>query len=204
MTQGHAQDSAAAAALAVRRFMVIVDTALNERGLAADPPLRKVGVVAVVKNPYAGRYAQNLDLLVAPSAALGRTMAALGVEAMGEYPVESYGKGAVVGADGEQEHGVALITAPFGDALRAAIGGGRAWISSFTKRAAPGAVIDVPLAHKGALYVRANYDGMSIFLPDAPLADEVAVLCCFANRGRLNDRLGGLVAAEAIGQDGLR
>jgi hypothetical protein len=190
--------------LSIRRFIVVADTAMDEAGRAADPPLRKAGVIAVIKNPFAGTYAHDLGFFVERSRDLGKTMAALGIEAMGPYPVTSYGKGAVVGVDGEQEHGIALITTPFGDALREAVGGGKAWISSFSKRAAPGAHIDVPLAHKDALYVRGHYDGMTLFLPDAPLPDEVAVICCFANRGRLNERLGGLAAEDVIGEDGLR
>ncbi len=130
-------------------------------------------------------------------------MAAAALAAMAPYGVESYGKGAVVGLSGEQEHGIALITTPFGDALRQAIGGGRAWISSFSKRAAPGASIDVPLAHKDALYVRSHYDGITVHLPDAPLPDEVAIVAAFASRGRLNHRLGGLDAAAIRGEDGL-
>ncbi|MCX5496124.1 amino acid synthesis family protein [Kaistia dalseonensis] len=191
-------------ALTIRRQFVLVETSLAEQGVESDLPLRKVAVAAVIKNPYAGTYAENLDFFIRESAALGASMAKAGLEAMGPYDIESYGKAAIIGLAGEQEHGIALITTPFGDALRAAIGGGAAWISSFSKRAAPGTPIDVPLAHKHALYVRSHYDGMTVQLPDAPLPDEVAIICCFANRGRLNHRLGGLAAGEIEGLDGLR
>jgi hypothetical protein len=190
--------------LSIRRFLVITDTAMNEQGRPADPPLRKVAIAAIVQNPFVGAYAGDLSFFIDRSAELGRTMAAMAVEAMGPFPIQSYGKGAVIGLEGEQEHGIALITTPFGDALRDGIGGGAAWISSFSKRAAPGTAIDVPLAHKDALYVRDHYDGMSVFLFDAPLPREIAILCCFSNRGRLNARLGGLAAGDMIGQDGLR
>jgi hypothetical protein len=190
--------------LAIRRQLVLVDTAQTEQGLAGDPPLRKVAVVVVVQNPYAGRYAATMDDFIAASAALGTAMGEAAVAAMGPYAIESYGKAALIGMDGEQENGIALITTPFGDALREAIGGGTAWISSFSKRVAPGATIDVPLAHKDALYIRSHYDGMTVYLADAPLPGEVAILACFANRGRLNHRLGGLDAGDAIGVDGLR
>ena len=93
--------------------------------------------------------------------------------------------------NGEQEHGVAMLTTVFGNVMRDAAGGGKAWISSFTKRAAPGATIDIPLAHKDALYVRSHYDGITITLPDAPLPDEIAIICAYANRGRPNHRVGG-------------
>jgi Amino acid synthesis len=104
---------------------------------------------------------------------------------------------------GEQEHGAAMLTAVYGNIMRDAAGGGLAWISSLTKRAAPGATIDVPLAHKDALYVRSHYDGMSLTLPDAPHEDELAVICCYANRGRLNARLGGLRKGDISKRDGL-
>ena len=108
------------------------------------------------------------------------------------YSVASYGKGAVIGLAGEQEHGVALLTTVFGNVIRDTSGGGKAWISSMTKRAAPGATIDVPVAHKDALYVRSHYDGITITLADAPLPDEIAIVCVYVNRGRLNARVGGL------------
>ena len=89
-----------------------------------------------------------------------------------------------------------MLTTVFGNAMREAAGGGKAWISSMTKRAAPGATIDIPLAHKDALYVRSHYDGITITLHDAPLPDEIAIIAAFANRGRLNHRVGGLAAAR--------
>lgn len=191
--------------LAIRRQFVITDVATAEAGILAERPLVKVAVVVVLKNPFAGRdFTPDLSALIRPSAMLGAAMARAAVSAIGGEPIESYGKGAVVGTSGEQEHGIALVTTPFGDALRAEIGGGVAWISSFSKRAATGATIDVPLAHKDALYVRSHYDGMSVHLPDAPLPDEIAVLACFASRGRLNARLGGIDADAIIGEDGLR
>ncbi|MEX0757949.1 MAG: amino acid synthesis family protein, partial [Tistlia sp.] len=104
---------------------------------------------------------------------------------------------------GEQEHGVALLTTVFGNVLREAAGGGKAWISSMTKRAAPGTTIDVPLAHKDALYVRSHYDGMTLTLHDAPLPDEIAVICAYASSGRPNARVGGLAAGAIEGRDGL-
>jgi hypothetical protein len=108
-----------------------------------------------------------------------------------------------VGTDGEQEHGNAMLTTVFGNAMREAVGGGKAWISSMTKRAAPGSTIDVPLAHKDALYVRSHYDGMTIMLPDAPQPDEIAIIAVYATRGRPNHRVGGLSAADIKGEDGL-
>ena len=98
-----------------------------------------------------------------------------------------------------------MLTTVFATPLRAAIGGAEAWIPSFTKLAAPGCLIDVPLAHKDALYVRSHYDGVSVTLPpDAPAANEVALIVCLANHGRLNARVGGLAANAIVGKDGLR
>ncbi|HKU69603.1 MAG TPA: amino acid synthesis family protein [Burkholderiales bacterium] len=181
----------------------MIEHKLEEAGRPGDTPLRKVAACAVIGNPHAGRYVDDLKPLIEASADLGRELAQLAVGAMAGYPAESYGKGAIVGTGGEQEHANALITTTFADPMRKAVGGGKAWISSFTKRAAPGTPIDIPLAYKDALYVRSHYDGMTIMLPDTPQPDEIAVIICLANRGRLNARVGGLARADAKGQDGL-
>lgn len=188
-----------------RRLYTVVEETFRDRAAPGGEPLRKVAVVAVVPNPYAGRaYAEDLGELVGPSAALGSRIAEMASAQMEPHAVESYGKAALVGTAGEQEHGVACLTTVFGDALRDAVGGGRAWISSFTKRCAPGETLDVPLAHKDALYVRSHYDGMTVTVPDAPLPDEICIVCCVANRGRLEHRVGGLARDEIVGEDGLR
>jgi hypothetical protein len=187
----------------IRKIVTLIDEARHEAGIAAAPPLRKVAAAAVIRNPYAATYQQDLSSLVAASAALARELSAIALQAMGPYPVESYGKAAVIGLAGEQEHGVALLTTVFGNVIRDTAGGGKAWISSITKRAAPGATIDIPLAHKDALYVRSHYDGISVTLPDAPLPDEIAIICAYANRGRLNHRVGGLASHDIKGLDGL-
>jgi hypothetical protein len=175
----------------------------SEAGQPAQVPLRKTAAVAVVKNPLAGKFASDLTALVEASAALGREISALALDLLRPYAAESYGKGAVVGLAGEQEHAVAMLTTVFGNVMRDAAGGGKAWISSMTKRAAPGATIDIPLAHKDALYVRSHYDGISLTLADAPLPDEIAVICAYANRERLNSRVGGLSKDKIKGIDGL-
>jgi hypothetical protein len=187
----------------IRRLLTFRDEARSEAGQPAEPPLCKVAAVAVVKNPFAGRYQVDLTLLVESSAAIGTEIAQAALELLKPYAPESYGKGAIVGTDGEQEHGVALLTTVFGNVLRDAAGGGKAWISSITKRGAPGSTIDVPLAHKDALYVRSHYDGVTLTLPDAPLPDEIAVICAYANRERLNARVGGLTKDRIKGIDGL-
>jgi hypothetical protein len=188
--------------LSVRRWFTIVEHKIFEDGRVTDPPLRKVAAVAVVENPYAGRYVDNLDEIVSASRDLAVELAKIATESLGIFQAQSYGKGGVVGLAGEQEHANALLTTVFADPLRLAIGGGTAWISSFTKRAAPGAQIDVPLACKDALYVRSHYDGMTPTLPETPLPDRVAVIICLANRGRPNARVGGLKYQDIKGEDG--
>jgi hypothetical protein len=191
--------------LDIRRLLCFTDHKEVEAGHRHDQPLRRVAAVAIVANPYTGRYVEDLAEAIAASVDVGAVLAKLAVEAMGSYKVESYGKGGVVGLGGELEHANAMLTTTFATPLREAVGGAEAWIPSFTKLAAPGCLIDVPLAHKDALYVRSHYDGVSVTLPpDAPAADEVALIVCLANRGRLNARVGGLNARDIGGKDGLR
>lgn len=160
-------------------------------------PLRKVAACAVVTNPFAGRgYVDDLSSLVNESAGLGTLLGAAARELCGT--VQSYGKAAIVGTAGEQEHANAMLTSAFGDAFRVAIGGGRAWISSATKRGCAGSVIDVPLAFKDEIWVRSHYDALEVRVPDAPLPDEILVIAAVASRGRLNARLGGMQAAQAV------
>ncbi len=188
----------------IRRLNTFVEEVFSEGGRKAETPLRKVAVVAVVENRHAGQWVEDLSDYMEESGELGRRIAKMAAAAMEPFPVESYGKAAIIGVNGEQEHGVALLTTVYGNVLRDAVGGGAAWISSATKRAQPGATLDIPLAHKDALFVRSHYDAMTVTLHDAPLPNEIAVICCFANRGRLNHRVGGLSVSEIEGKDGLR
>lgn len=187
----------------ISRILTFFDEVRSASGRRTEPPLRKSAAVAIVKNPYAGKYVEDLSPLVTASEAIGREICSIAVALLAPYKPVSYGKAAVVGLAGEQEHGNAMLTTVYGDVMREAAGGGKAWISSFTKRAAPGATIDIPLAHKDALYVRSHYDGISITLPDAPGPDEIAIICAYATRGRPNHRVGGLAADEIKGINGL-
>ena len=180
----------------IRRTFVMIEERREEAGRAANLPLRRVAAVAVVENPYTGRYVDDLAPMIDASARLGKELGELAISAFGNYEVQSYGKGGIVGMNGEQEHANALLTTAFANPIRDMLGGGDAWISSFTKKAGPGAAIDIPMNHRDDIYVRSHYDGMSIVLPDAPLPDEVAVIFCLANRGRLNARVGGLTHEE--------
>ena len=187
----------------VRKILSFVEEVRSESGHPADPPLRKVAVAAIIANPFAGRYVEDLAPLTARSEAVGREITGIAMHLLGALKPESYGKAAIIGLNGEQQHGSAMLTTIYGNVMREAAGGGKAWISSFTKRAAPGSTIDIPLAHKDALYVRSHYDGISITLPDAPLPNEIAIICAYANRGQLNHRIGGPAASEIKGEDGL-
>ncbi len=187
----------------VKKFSFLEETRL-EAGKEDGKPLRKVAVVAIVENPFAGAgFQEDLTSLIDASPAIGTEIADEAVRLLGE-PVESYGKGAIIGTAGEQEHGVALLTTVYGNAFRDSVGGGTAWISSATKIGGPGTPIDIPLAYKDALFVRSHYDAFSFTLHTAPLPNQIAVICAVANRGRLHARVGGITAAEADGKDGLR
>lgn len=187
------------------KFVYVEDRAYEAGQWHEDAPLRKVAAVMVVKNPLVGVYQEDLSPFIAASAELGTLMGSMLLEAMGPHKIESYGKGGVVGLGGETEHANMLLTTTFANPVRDAIGGAAAWISSFTKRAAAGATIDIPLNHKDAIYVRSHYSGMTLRLPDdCPDNDEVALIFCATNRGRLNARVGGLRADEVSAFDGLR
>lgn len=186
----------------IRRVISQVTEDRIGEGVVADRPLRKVVCAAVLTNPFAGRYVADLSAAVAWSPGLGRMLAGRAVELLGE-PATSYGKGGIAGTSGSQEHVVAFITTPFGNAMRDAVGGGAAWVSSATVVGGPGTVLTLPLAHKDALYVRDHYDAVTFHAGDAPYPDEVVVAVAVADRGRLNARLGGLAAADVVGTDGL-
>ena len=186
-------------------FTHIEDVLANETGQLADgPPLRRIVIAAAIHNPCAGRFSHDLTEIVAASGQLGHEVGRRAAEASGGSTIQSYGKACIVGTLGEYEHGNAFLTQVFADPVRDAVGGGKSWVPSTGKIAAPGAVIDIPLAHKDALYVRSNYDTISIGFGDAPRADEVVIAFAFASRGRLHARLGGIAASEIRGDDGLR
>lgn len=188
----------------VRKFVTTVEMVLAEEGHDALPPLHRVAVTAICANPCAGRYVEDLSVLLDGSVRIGREIAGMGAELMRPHGIQSYGKGSIVGINGELEHAEAVLTTVFGDTMREAAGGGKAWICHIAKRGLPGSVIDIPMAHKDALMIRSHYDTMTIALPDAPLPDELTITCCFANRGRLNHRIGGHSLDQFVGQDGLR
>ena len=190
----------------IRNWFTCVDETLaTETGALADgDPVRKIVIAAAIRNPYAGRFSDDLGDIVDGSGELGEEFGRRAIAADGGLLIESYGKACLVGLIGEYVHGYAFLTETFADPVRQAVGGGKAWVPSTGKRGAPGTSIDVPLAHKDALYVRSHYDTITVTFTDAPAPDEVVAIFAFATRGRLHARLGGLAAAAVEGRDGLR
>ncbi|HET7867388.1 MAG TPA: amino acid synthesis family protein [Burkholderiaceae bacterium] len=185
-------------------YLQVEDTLATESGAPADGvALRKIVVAACLHNPYAGHYVQDLGAWIDASPALGEEFGRRIQAAAAGQPIQSYGKACLVGSDGDYEHGNALLTNPAANPVRDAVGGGKSWVPSTGKRGGPGTVLDVPLAHKDALYVRSHYDTVSVMFNDAPSRNEVLIVWAFATRGRLNARLGGLKASEIKGLDGL-
>jgi len=191
--------------LDIRKVVLYLEEVRSEGGRSDEAgPLRKVAALAVIRNPYAGRpWSGALDELVGPSGELATLLAERALGALGGE-VDGYGKGAIIGLAGEQEHANACLTSVFGDAFRDAVGGAMAWLPSVTKRAGAGAAMDIPVAYRQALWVRSHYDAITIGVPDAPLPDEILVGLAVTNRGRINARLGGLAKADVRGEDGLR
>lgn len=187
----------------IRKFIIQIEEERTREGIEANPPLRKAVVAAVIGNPYAGSYHEDLSEAVEHSAGLGLRLGVMATEALGD-PVQSYGKGGIAGLAGSQEHVVMFLSTAFANPLREEVGGGVAWMSSATVVGAAGTPLTIPLAHKDALYVRDNYDAATLYPGDAPRPDEVVVAVAVANRGRPNARLGGLAAGDVVGEDGLR
>ncbi|WP_445289300.1 amino acid synthesis family protein [Variovorax atrisoli] len=192
-------------AFQIRKWYLQIEDSLSaETGAPPDgEPLRKIVIAAAIHNPFAGKFVQDLSSWLEPSPELGREFGRRIQEAAQGQHIESYGKACLVGIDGQYEHGNALLTNPAANPVRDALGGAKSWVPSTGKRGGPGTVIDIPLAHKDALYVRSHYDTVTALFSDAPNRDEVLVIWAFATRGRLNARLGGLKASEIRGEDGL-
>ncbi|MDY6948784.1 MAG: amino acid synthesis family protein [Pseudomonadota bacterium] len=177
--------------------------ALESGPLADGAPLVKIVVAAAIANPHAGRFVENFAEVIGISETLGVEFGQRLRASLGGLAAQSYGKAALVGLNGEYEHGNAFLTNTFADPIREALGGGKSWFPSTGKIAGPGSTIDIPLAHKDALYVRSHYDTVSASFSDAPGPDEVLVAIAVATRGRLHARLGGLKAEDIVGKDGL-
>jgi len=190
----------------IRKIIVQTDEVRVEMGRDVQPPVRKALAMAVIDNPFAGRYVENLDELVAIGEELGALLGARCVAALGIEPgqAQSYGKAAIVGEAGELEHAAAILHPKLGAPLRVAVEKGAALVPSSKKIGGLGTAIDVPLGHKDAAYVRSHFDAMEARVADAPRANEIVVAIVVTDSGRPLPRVGGLKASEIQGTDGLR
>jgi Amino acid synthesis len=190
----------------IRKLATFLEETREEMGQRIDPPVRKAAAVAVIRNPCAGKYVEDLSELITIGEELGELLTQRAVTALGipGTSAESYGKAAAVGENGEIEHAAAILHPKLGTPVRKVLGKGAALIPSSKKRGGMGVVLDIPLGHKDAAYVRSHFDAMEVRLNDAPRADEIMVAIAVASSGRPLARVGGLTKSEIKGQDGLR
>jgi len=190
----------------IRKIVTVVEETLQEGGRAVTPPTRRAAAIAVIENPFAGTYVDDLAPLMDVGEELGgllakRAVAALGIEGR---DVQSYGKAAAVGENGELEHAAAILHPKLGAPFRKVLSKGAALIPSSKKRGGLGTVLDIPLGHKDAAFVRSHFDGMEVQINDAPRANEIVVAVAVTDSGRPLPRVGGLTHDEMKGEDGLR
>jgi Amino acid synthesis len=190
----------------IRKLLTFVEETRLEMNQTIEPPTRRAAAVAVIENPFAGRYVEDLSELIDIGEELGELLAQRAVAALGiEGPrAESYGKAAAVGENGELEHAAAILHPKLGAPVRKVLGTGAALIPSSKKRGGPGVALDIPLGHKDAAFVRSHFDGMEVRVADAPRANEILVAVAVTDSGRPLPRVGGLKKTEIKGVDGLR
>ena len=187
----------------LRRITLQIEEIHHEGGTATVPRLRGA-ILAVVKNPFVGRFEPDLQPAMDDLKPLGLMMTDRLIAALGGVDgIDGYGKGAMIGAGGEAEHG-ALWHVPGGYAMRARLGESRAIVPSAMKVAAMGASLDVPLGHINAAYVRSHFDALTVTIPDAPRADEIVFILAMSKGPRIHSRMGGLEVWQVKGEDGLR
>ena len=190
----------------IRKIVTVVEGTFEEGGQEILPPTRRAAAIAVIENPFAGVYLEDLEALMAIGEELGSLLGDKCVAALGVAPeaAQSYGKAALVGENGELEHAAAILHPRLGKPLRSAVEKGAALVPSNKKRGGMGHPLDVPLGHKDAAYVRSHFDGMEVRINDAPKANEILVAIAVADSGRPLPRVGGLAHEEVEGEDGLR
>jgi len=190
----------------IRKLVVQVDETRLEMGRTIHPPSRRALAMAVIANPFAGRYSENLDELMQIGEELGGLLGSKCIEALGIQPAQaqSYGKAAIVGEGGELEHAAAILHPKLGAPLRKAVSKGAALVPSAKKMGGMGTAIDVPLGHKDAAFVRSHFDAIEARISDAPRANEIMVAVAVTDSGRPLARVGGLEAKDIKGEDGLR
>lgn len=190
----------------IRKIVTIVEETRQEADRSINPPTRRAAALAVIANPFAGKYVEDLAELMEIGEELGGLLAEKAVAALGiaGEKAESYGKAAAVGENGELEHAAAILHPKLGTPVRKALGKGAALIPSSKKRGGPGVALDIPLGHKDAAFVRSHFDGMEVRVNDAPRANEILVAVAVTDSGRPLPRVGGLTKDQIKGEDGLR
>ena len=190
----------------IRKLLTIVDEVYREMGQEVSPPVRRAVALAVIENPFAGRYEADLSALFAIGEELGLLLTEKCIDALDISAVsaESFGKAAIVGEAGELEHAAAILHAKLGAPMRKVLGKGPALIPSAKKMGGPGTAIDVPLGHTDAAFVRSHFDAIEARVQDAPRAGEIVVAIAVTTAGRPLPRIGGLQKHEIKGEDGLR
>ena len=189
----------------VRKFLVSVEEIHHEGGPVVQVPPRRGVVLAVIENPYAGKYHADIQPFMKDLEPLGLEMARKLLAALGGDPksIEGYGKGAIIGEAGELEH-AALWHAPGGYSMREVLGGAKAIVPSTKKVGGPGTRLDIPVTHVNASYVRSHFDAIEAGITDAPKANEMVVALVMTTGPRVHARAGGLAAGDIKGEDGLR
>lgn len=189
----------------VRKIATVIEEVFHEGGPHANVPQKRGAVIAVIANPFAGAYVEDIQPFMEDLKPLGLEMAQKLIDALGgdASMIEGYGKGSIVGTAGELEHG-ALWHAPGGYAMRELLGDAKAIVPSTKKVGAAGVRLDVPITHINASYVRGHFDAMEVGMNDAPRANELAFVLVMSTGARVHDRAGGLSAADIKGEDGLR
>ena len=190
----------------IRKIVTVIEETRRELDHEISPPTRCAAAIAVIENPFAGRYVEDLAELMDIGEELGELLAGRAVAALGidGASAESYGKAAAVGENGELEHAAAILHPKLGAPVRKALTKGAALIPSSKKRGGPGVALDIPLGHKDAAFVRSHFDGMEVRISDAPRANEIMVAVAITDSGRPLPRVGGLKKEEIKGTDGLR
>lgn len=191
--------------IVIRKRATVIEEIFHEGGKPAVTPLRRGAILCVIRNPFAGRYVEDIAGLMDDLTPLGVSMAGSLLKALGGDPaaIQGYGKGAIIGSAGELEHG-ALWHVPGGYAMREILGEAKAIVPSAKKVGGPGTRLDVPVTHINASYVRSHFDAMEVGIPDAPRGDELLLALVMTTGSRIHARVGGLKASEIKGEDGLR
>ena len=188
----------------LRKTAIFIEDIHHDGGPAPALPRRRAAIAALVRNPFAGGYTEDLQSAMDDLKPLGLMMTDRLIDAMGGLEgIDGYGKAAMAGEAGELEH-TALWHVPGGYAMRARLGEAKAIVPSSMKQGGPGTRIDVPLGHINAAYVRSHFDGMEIGIPDGPRANELLFILAMSRGGRIHDRMGGLRVDQVVGEDGLR